>query len=449
MNFEKKHLIFVSSTYIDLINTRRKVIESILTMNQIPIGMEMFSAGSYDQWTLIKSNLEITDYYILVIGQRYGSLSEEGIGYTEKEFDYAIEKQIPVLAFIQDRNSPTTPQERETDPFLQKKLDDFIAKVKKNKICDFWTNEDELAKKVSIALMKEFVKNPRVGWVRADSLLNLKEQVNLNIKSNVVEFLQSKKLQGLKEISIKGYELELNIFESYFSDQEVDKFNKKDILKYLSFRETNSINSKSSLERIRIILKMFFEWLIAEKKIDKNPFESIKSFSQSNTKLEVLNNEELNELRKACLSLREIALVETILSTGCKLSELTMLKIENIDWDREVINVIGDGKNSRVVFLNKEAQEAVRKYIDDREDINEFLFVTLRKPYSPLSNRGVQRELSTIVERTNLNKNISVSTLRNTFIKEMMKKNVPVNVIKTLLGHKLYSSTSNTFFKLT
>jgi hypothetical protein len=166
----KKYQIFVSSTYKDLIDARTKVISTILSMYHFPIGMEMYSADDDEQWQVIKETIDISDYYIVIVGHRYGSLTKEGISFTEKEFLYAREKGIPILSFIRERDVPTKPEERESDPQIQTKLDEFIEKAKSNKMCDFWKNEDELGAKVAVAISKYFSKRPRVGWKRSDSI---------------------------------------------------------------------------------------------------------------------------------------------------------------------------------------------------------------------------------------------------------------------------------------
>lgn len=81
----KRYQIFISSTYSDLIETRKKISEHILSMNHIPAGMEMFSANGKEQWNTIQKSINNSDYYILIIGERYGSISEtDGISFTEK-----------------------------------------------------------------------------------------------------------------------------------------------------------------------------------------------------------------------------------------------------------------------------------------------------------------------------------------------------------------------------
>lgn len=89
---------------------------------------------------------------------------------TEKEYDYAKSKGIPIMAFVKDRNASTLPSERESDPESIEKLERFVEKVTQNKMCDFWKNEDELGAKVTVVLFKAFILNPQVGWIRANTI---------------------------------------------------------------------------------------------------------------------------------------------------------------------------------------------------------------------------------------------------------------------------------------
>lgn len=169
---EKKYQIFISSTYKDLVEAREKVIETVLSMYHFPIGMEMFSADDDDQWQVIKDTIDQSDYYVIIIGHRYGSETSEGISYTEKEYDYAKSKGIPILAFIRDRNVATKPDERDSEAEKIEKLNKFIIKAEANKMRDTWTTIDDLGGKVAIALTKTFGKRPGIGWVRADKAVS-------------------------------------------------------------------------------------------------------------------------------------------------------------------------------------------------------------------------------------------------------------------------------------
>ena len=158
----------MSSTYTDLIDAREKVFETVLKLYHFPIGMEMFSADDDEQWEVIKDTIDSSDYYVVIIGHRYGSVTEEGLSYTEKEYDYAKDQNIPILAFIRNRDVATKPHERDDNHNNFEKLNKFIEKASESKMCDFWKNEDELSTKIAIALPKIFRKTPRIGWIRAD-----------------------------------------------------------------------------------------------------------------------------------------------------------------------------------------------------------------------------------------------------------------------------------------
>ena len=97
---EKRYQVFVSSTYSDLKEERGKVMQTIMALDCIPAGMELFPAIDAEQFEFIKKIIDDCDYYILIVGGRYGSISEDGISFTEKEYDYAVSKNIPVLAFL-------------------------------------------------------------------------------------------------------------------------------------------------------------------------------------------------------------------------------------------------------------------------------------------------------------------------------------------------------------
>ncbi|MGG1444979.1 DUF4062 domain-containing protein [Brevibacillus laterosporus] len=162
-----KYQIFISSTYTDLVEVRKQVSDTILAMYHFPVGMELFSAGDEEQWEVIKDTLDVTDYYILIIGHRYGSMTDEGISYTEKEYDYAKELGIPILAFIRNRDVALRESEREFEAVKKEKLERFIEKAK-GRMCQFWENQDDLLQKIAVALPKAFNRYERKGWVRGD-----------------------------------------------------------------------------------------------------------------------------------------------------------------------------------------------------------------------------------------------------------------------------------------
>ncbi len=163
----KKYQIFVSSTFRDLEKERNKVIETILNLGHFPIGMETFGADADNQWDIIKETIDSSDYYLIIVGQRYGTLASDGISYTEKEFDYAFNNGIPIFGYVQHRHVSTTPDKRDQDPVLVNKLTDFVTKVTNGRMCSFWEDMKDLGSVVATNLPKAIRRTPRVGWIKA------------------------------------------------------------------------------------------------------------------------------------------------------------------------------------------------------------------------------------------------------------------------------------------
>ena len=145
---ERRHQVFISSTFTDLVAERREVIEALLEMDAIPAGMELFAAGNTDQWTLIQQVIDQSDYYLVIIGGRYGSMTAEGISYTEMEYDYAVERGIPVMGFVHADPDSIPKGKSEMDPDASQKLQEFRAKVQR-KIVRSYSTPAELGGVVS------------------------------------------------------------------------------------------------------------------------------------------------------------------------------------------------------------------------------------------------------------------------------------------------------------
>ena len=167
---EKKYQVFVSSTYQDLIEERQKVIEALLGKNCFPVGMEYFPAANDDQFTVIKKLIDRCDYYILIIGGRYGSIEPKSRkSYTQLEFEYAISKGIPVASFYHSDPNKLPGDKIESTDEGKCKLEEF-KKMFQEKLCDSWKEPYELAFKVNKSLDYLFENSPRIGWVKADDI---------------------------------------------------------------------------------------------------------------------------------------------------------------------------------------------------------------------------------------------------------------------------------------
>ena len=250
-----KYQVFISSTYSDLEKERDSIIKAILELYHIPIGMEMFSAEDEDQWEIIRRTIEVSDYYILVLGLRYGSKTSEGISFTQKEYEYALEKKIPILAFIMHETVALSKDKRDDD---LTEINNFRSSVLKNlKMSQFWSNKDELIKNVSISLTKQIMQKPGLGWVRGDRLGNeealLKELTSLSkenrqLREKVSE-LESKITQKLPDIfldiDLPKIDENFNTYEILTIPEEIDAGEiDKHLKPYISKGEIENYNKQ-------------------------------------------------------------------------------------------------------------------------------------------------------------------------------------------------------------
>lgn len=240
---DKKYQIFISSTFADLKEERQAVSRAILDMGHIPAGMEMFPAADVEQLTYIKKVIDECDYYILIIGARYGSLDEQGVSYTEREFEYAIETGKTVLAFLHRDTDSIPLGKTDKDDAKRQKLERFINKVATGRLVQFWDNAVELRANSIISLTKAFSENPQTGWVRADSI------ASSSTMADIIKFRNEN--DELKE-KIENME---KSFKPKFDDAA-------DLNTYLEVPYTyyNSNNYKRT-SSVKISYSTFLQWL--------------------------------------------------------------------------------------------------------------------------------------------------------------------------------------------
>ena len=200
---ERRFQVFVSSTFSDLQTERQKVLQAILEMKAFPAGMELFPSANDDQWEFIKREIDSSDYYIVIIAGKYGSIAPDGISYTEKEYDYAIAAGKPVMAFLSKNLDELPGKSLESDPVAKKKLLKFHAKAKRAKLVKFFTNPEELKSAVLMSLLHSFQISPAQGWVRAKNarrIEDLEEIANLQRQVSRLE----KELDSLRTLESEG-----------------------------------------------------------------------------------------------------------------------------------------------------------------------------------------------------------------------------------------------------
>lgn len=244
---QKKYQVFISSTYTDLIEERKKVQEILLMADCIPAGMEAFVAANDEQFDVIKKVIDLCDYYVLIIGKRYGSINQStGLSYTEMEYDYALSQGIPVLVFAIDDGVKLSQEKTEPDEKIRQKLKLFKEKAMKNRLASIWKNQGDLAGEVAIAIMKAKNDIVRPGWVRGD---------DFNPEENL------KKINKLQEenkvLSEKNIELQKLYDELMNFDDDLEFADSTLHIEYKKYAGTYTYSSDITFKEIFKYVSMF------------------------------------------------------------------------------------------------------------------------------------------------------------------------------------------------
>ncbi|WFP49269.1 DUF4062 domain-containing protein [Methylomonas sp. EFPC3] len=213
-----RYQIFVSSTFRDLVDERQAVLEAILELGHFPAGMEIFPAADSNAWELIKTVIHDSDYYVLIVGGKYGSTGPDGISYTEMEFNYAVELNKPILAFLHGSPDRLIVEKAEVAAEPRSRLQDFRDKVSERRIYKCWNNKDNLKAAVLSSLAYAIRTKPADGWVRNEGLQNqelLKRLASLQDRYEK----QSSELNQLK--STIGVNVELEKYRGLDTHYEV------------------------------------------------------------------------------------------------------------------------------------------------------------------------------------------------------------------------------------
>lgn len=168
---DKRYQVFVSSTFEDLQEERKIVIQALLENDCIPAGMELFPASNEEQWSFIKDVINDCDYYLLIIGGRYGSTNDDGISYTQMEYEYAKQIGKPIIAFLHKKPENIVSGKTEQTEKGKQALKDFCSSVKGH-LVQYWENPNELASAVITSIHRLIKRFPAEGWVKANSVVD-------------------------------------------------------------------------------------------------------------------------------------------------------------------------------------------------------------------------------------------------------------------------------------
>lgn len=257
------------------------------------------------------------------------------------------------------------------------------------------------------------------------------------------KFLVTRKIEGLANGTLYNYKRFLEIF--FFTVQKApEEVTTDDITFFLYWykrRNPDHEVSDRSMEKVLDCLRSFFKWMYYRRYIEFNPVAPIRPIKYEKKMKEPLTEDELEVVRRCCKTLKEKAIVEFFFSTGCRVGELVNLKISDVNWDERTVHLFGKNKKHRTGFLNVRSIFTLKDYLNSREDTNEWLFVSDRKPHNQMHTCGVQKIIRNIAERAGLKKPLHPHIFRHTTATIMLEKGASIQDIQKVLGHEEIETT--------
>lgn len=261
-----------------------------------------------------------------------------------------------------------------------------------------------------------------------------------DLLKRIWQYLGAKRIDGLSQRTLANYKYTLEMFMDRVK-KPVSKITTDDIRTYITYLSEVRGLRETSLQTHINTLRAFFGWLLVEEKIKKNPMLKIHSLKIDKKKARTaLSAEELERLRDACEGYREKALVEFLVSSGCRLSEVAALNFDNLNFADRSVTVHGKGDKDRLVYFSVRARLMLQEYKAERKG-GEGLFVSSKTPHLPLKPRAIQRIIHAISERAGLAGRVHPHLLRHTFATMALNSGMDVTAIQRLLGHEDISTT--------
>lgn len=252
-------------------------------------------------------------------------------------------------------------------------------------------------------------------------------------------FLARKTTDGKSVRTIALYKDQLTHLLSYLN-KPVKDITENDLFSYLAMYKQVRKVSNRYLDDIRRIMTSFFGWLHRKDFIAKDPSAGLDPIKCEQVIKKPFSDEELELLRTNCDNEREIALVDFLYSTGVRVSELVALNKDDVNLDTLEVIVKGKGNKERQTYLTRTARLHLKKYLETRDDDCEALFVSKRAPHQRMTVTGIQNTLRAIGEKSGV-KNTHPHRFRRTMATNVLKKGMPLEEVRTLLGHVKLETT--------
>lgn len=255
----------------------------------------------------------------------------------------------------------------------------------------------------------------------------------------LADFLAAKQVEGCSVRSIGYYKSTLEnavkILEKPFNQIETE-----DLRIYLSEYQKKNNAGKQTIDNIRRILSSFFTWLEDENYILKSPVRRIHKIKTTKQVKETYSDEALELLRDNCKTVRDLAIIDILASTGMRVGELVKLNIVDVDFLNRECVVLGKGSKERVVYFDARTKLHLQNYLNSRADDNEALFVSLLEPHDRLEIAGVEIMLRKLGHNLDIHK-VHPHKFRRTLATRAIDKGMPVEQVQKLLGHQKIDTT--------
>ena len=268
---------------------------------------------------------------------------------------------------------------------------------------------------------------------------NKQEQVVRDNEQLLMSFISAKRIEGCSEKTLKYY---ANTISTWLADNTlpVREVTTNNIRSYLSMVQARRNSSKVTIDNVRRIFSSFFAWLEDEDYIVKSPVRRIHKVRAEVTVKETISDEQLETLRDSCLELRDLALVDFLVSTGVRVGELVTINRADIDFNERQCVVLGKGGKERTVYFNARAKVHLINYLASRDDGEKALFVSLASPHRRLSVSGVETRIRQLGKVAKICR-IHPHKFRRTLATMAIDKGMPIEQVQRLLGHTKIDTT--------
>lgn len=252
-------------------------------------------------------------------------------------------------------------------------------------------------------------------------------------------FLSAKRIEGCSEKSLAYYRKTIESMTTKIW-KGITHITTNDLRSYLTDYQTEKKSSRVTIDNIRRILSSFFSWLEDEDYILKSPVRRIHKVKTATTIKETYTDEALETMRDNCKTLRDLALIDMLASTGMRVGELVLLNRDDINFEERECVVFGKGSKERMVYFDARTKIHLQNYLSERTDSNHALFVSLKAPFERLKIGGVEARLRELGKRLSLPK-VHPHKFRRTLATMAIDKGMPVEQLQRLLGHQRIDTT--------